>query len=222
MIGQSVIHLGCLIYAVNLATETMGPDALKAVVEFHKKARAGELEEQEDEDPWVAMTMLWSKPFLPNLMNTVVFLVETSQIMAVLLVNYKGRPWMLGVIENHALCLSLFLSVAGLWACAWGISPTMNELIHLAPFPDDEFRWTVVALVGISIVGTFIWDRLITYLFAPKIFNAMLDEAKKTTVTDLAPVVGSLFKVIAGMTIFATGNILLWAGIGYIYWKRRQ
>ena len=59
---------------------------------FHKKARAGEIE-VEYEDTWEEMMSLWSTPFMPNLMNTVVFLVETSQIIAVLFVNYKvGAP----------------------------------------------------------------------------------------------------------------------------------
>ena len=30
------------------------------------------------------------------------------QCVAVLLVNYKGRPWMKGLTENHALFLSVF------------------------------------------------------------------------------------------------------------------
>ena len=41
---------------------------------------------------------LWSTPFLPNLMTSTVFLVETAQIIAVLFVNYKGRPWMNGLL----------------------------------------------------------------------------------------------------------------------------
>jgi hypothetical protein len=32
---------------------------------------------------------MWTKPFKPNLLNSVVFLVETSQIISVLFVNYK-------------------------------------------------------------------------------------------------------------------------------------
>merc|ERR1712151_125466 len=36
MLGQAAIHLGCMVYAVQLATEAMGPVALKEVVDFHK------------------------------------------------------------------------------------------------------------------------------------------------------------------------------------------
>jgi len=226
MIGQAAIHLGCMIYAVNLATETMGPAALKAVVEFNKKVYAGEdvseTPEGEEEDPWAEMMTMWSKPFMPNLMNTVVFLVETAQIMAILLVNYKGRPWMKGIVENHALCLSLFITIAGLFVLAWGISPELNTLIHLEEFPDDEFRWKVVTLVGISLVGTFVWDRVITMIFAPTIFKAMFAEAAKTTIADLVPLFTTMFKVIAGVAIFASGNILVWGAVAWWWWKRRQ
>ena len=221
MLGQAAIHLGCMIYSVHLATEEMGPAKLREVLEFHKKIRAGEQEVDDEEDPWAAFNMIWSAPFLPNLMNTVIFLVETSQIIAILLVNYKGRPWMLGVTENHALALSLFLTIAGLITCAWGISPEVNRMIHLEDFPDDGFRYQVMALVGISLVGTFLWDRLITMLFSPKIFKAMLDEAKATTVADLMPVLFTLVKVVVGFTVFASGNLLLWIGCAYFYYKRR-
>merc|ERR1719271_1069219 len=39
MLGQAAIHLGCMVYAVQLATETMGPAALKEVVDFHKQQK---------------------------------------------------------------------------------------------------------------------------------------------------------------------------------------
>ena len=53
---------------------------------------AGPEVEDADADPLADFYNLWSQPFKPNLMNTVVFLVETAQIVAVLFVNYKGRP----------------------------------------------------------------------------------------------------------------------------------
>jgi len=36
MLGQACIHLGCMVYAISLATDAMGPEALKEVVDFHK------------------------------------------------------------------------------------------------------------------------------------------------------------------------------------------
>merc|ERR1711874_839489 len=124
---------------------------------------------------------MWTQPFLPNLMNTVVFLVETAQTVAILFVNYKGQPWMKGVLENRALFLSLFVVAGSVAAAAWELSPGLNGLIHLSPFPNDNFRWGIMALVGITLGGTLLWDRLCVALFAKEIFGAMLHSAKQTT-----------------------------------------
>eukprot|EP00965_Chrysotila_dentata_P182123 6013917-Pleurochrysis_carterae.AAC.1 len=44
-----------------------------------------------EEGDYMASAMaMWTTPFMPNLLNTCVFLVETAQCIAVLLVNYKG------------------------------------------------------------------------------------------------------------------------------------
>jgi hypothetical protein len=52
----------------------------------------------------------------------------------------QGRPWMKGCIENHPLFLSVVASAVGVAACAWEVSPYINNLIHLEAFPNDEFR----------------------------------------------------------------------------------
>ncbi|GAB5364809.1 hypothetical protein AAMO2058_001002200 [Amorphochlora amoebiformis] len=219
MLGQAVIHLACMSYAVKLATETMGPEKLREVVDFHKRddeAEAALAAAGGDEEDWDFWSM-WERPFLPNLMNTVIFLVETSQIIAILFVNYKGRPWMNGLMENHSLFLSIFLCVALVATCAWGYFPQVNTLIHLEPFPDDYFRWQVMGLVGASLIGTFLWDRLIVAFFAKSIFKAMIDNAKKTTLKDLKPIVMTAAKVVGGVLLLGTGNIILWIGAFYVY-----
>ena len=39
MLGQAAIHIACMTLAVQWATEAMGPDKLKEVTEFFKKAK---------------------------------------------------------------------------------------------------------------------------------------------------------------------------------------
>jgi cation-transporting ATPase 13A1 len=223
--GQALIHLYTMHTAVSMATEAMGPDKLAEVVEFHRRERLREEKEaqtdkaMEEGDYMAAAMAMWSTPFLPNLLNTCVFLVETAQCIAVIVVNYKGRPWMKGIMENHPLFLSVAATVAGCAGCAWGVSPEFNALIHLEPFPDDPFRWKIMGLVGASIAGTFVWDRLCTALFAPSIFKVMIQQARETSLKDMLPALQSLGKVIIGFTILATGN-LLFAGLAYFAWKR--
>jgi len=225
MAGQAVIHLFAMYTAVNMSRDEMGPEKLQEVIVFHRRERLKEQQQLDSEkaleegDYMASMMALWTTPFMPNLLNTVVFLVETSQCVAVLLVNYKGRPFMKGLTENHSLFLSVFACVAMCVCCAWGTFPEINELIHLQSFPHDDFRWKVIGLVLASIAGTFIWDRLCTAIFAPRIFKAMMDEAKQTTPADALPALISLGKVLGVLVVLSTGNLLL-AGGGYFVYKR--
>jgi len=226
ILGQAAIHLFCMVTAVSLAKAAMGEDKLKEVIAFNRRVARGlakEYEKQEEEgsalDSMAEVMMMWQAPFMPNLMNTVIFLVETSQIMAVLFVNYKGRPWMLGIVENHALFLSLFMCIGALVFCTWEVSPELNRLIHLESFPNDEFRWNIIGLVTMTLFGTFIWDRLVTALFAKKIFKAMTEQAFQTSFSDLLPVFGTLAKAVGFFGVMATGNPLVWFGAWWGYRK---
>ena len=132
-----------------------------------------------------------------------------------------------------------------------------------------------MGLVLITIFGTFLWDRLVTMIFAPEvthslfcrliglniknallksfpipncqssrplakplfvckikrlcfdscqqtlqIFRAMIDEARRTTLADLLPMLYTLFKVVGGLALLGTGNPLLWFAAFWIYRKR--
>tara|TARA_B110001452_G_scaffold261133_1_gene259552 strand:- start:2957 stop:3796 length:840 start_codon:yes stop_codon:yes gene_type:complete len=89
MVGQAVIHLYTMREAVMMARDVMGPDKLAEVVAFHRRERLREEKEAQsekamDEGDYMAAAMaLWTTPFLPNLLNTCVFLVETTQHVGV-------------------------------------------------------------------------------------------------------------------------------------------
>ena len=46
--------------------------------------------------------------------------------------------------------------------------------------PKDEFRWKVMGLMGLTLLGTFIWDRFCVFIFAPEIFKAAGVRAMKS------------------------------------------
>lgn len=240
LFGQALLHLGCLVYATSLAREAMAPDSevrklgmnvgpsLPDVTEFWRRQRLirhGLLEaEQAEEELGLleAAMQQWESPFLPNLMNTVVFLVETSQTIGVLAVNYKGQPWMRGLMENRPLFLSIFILLVGVAGCAWELSPWLNEKVHLTPFPGDYFRFRIVGLVIISIFATFLWDRICVAIFARDIFRAMKDAAFETNFTnDIKPLLIDCGKIILGVLLFLLG-IPGWCVLGFWYYKRRK
>ena len=127
-----------------------------------------------------------------------------------------------GLLENHALFLSLFIAIGAVAVCSWEMVPILNDLLQLEPFPDDVFRWKVMGLVFFSIVGTFIADRLVTAVFAPEIFAAMWESAKQTTVTDVLPIMKSLLKGVCFLGVFVSGNPLVWLGAYYMYRKYKS
>lgn len=221
IMGQAAIHIACMTLAVHWATQAMGPEKLAEVTEFFRKVKAQEIDRAAhcgEDDFMCQMQAYWMAPFMPNLLNSVVFLVETAQMISVFFANYKGRPWMNGMLENHPLCLSVFLCVVGVVVAAWEIIPQANELVQLAPFPDDAFRYKVVFLVLATIAGTFIWDRLCVYVFAPDIFAATMSEAKKISfVKDIVPILKTMAMVVIGLGLLSTGNILLIGGAVYYY-----
>jgi len=237
MLGQAAIHLGCMVFAIQLATDEMGPGKLKDVVDFHKTQkmiRLGQLCKDGSVPPfdgcpvdpgfgddWKEWAMsLLNTPFLPNLLNTVTWLVETSQMCAVTFVNYKGRPWMKGLMENHSLFISSLLCIGLIVVAAWELVPQANSLLHLAPFPNDEFRFKVMGLVFMSLAGTFIWDRLCVAIFSPEIMKAMIENAKETTMEDIISVLTTMGKVFGCLLVYVTGNPLIW--IGAIWYYRKQ
>eukprot|EP01060_Flectonema_neradi_P039572 TRINITY_DN875_c3_g1_i1.p1 TRINITY_DN875_c3_g1~~TRINITY_DN875_c3_g1_i1.p1 ORF type:complete len:1474 (+),score=380.10 TRINITY_DN875_c3_g1_i1:61-4482(+) len=216
IVGQGIIHVYCMHVAVTMSTEAMGPELLAKVVDFHRNNP--EIEENDEDSFAIISQALWLRPFMPNLLNTVVFLVETSQVIGILFVNYKGRPWMKGILENHALTLSLFSCFACVAYVAWEFSPTVNEMFHFAPFPNDEMRWNTIYLISLSIFGTFFWDRLCTAIFSPHIFKIMLQEAWDTKLEDFIPVLKTVGYVVIGFQVLATSPLL--AIGGYFLYKR--
>jgi len=177
--------------------------------------------DDEDEDPLAAMMSMWQAPFMPNLMNTVIFLVETSQIISVMFVNYKGRPWMKGLLENTFLSLSVFGTIAGVSFFAWEMVPQANSMFHLVAMPNDEFRVKVILLCVASIAGMFFWDRLCILLFGGDVASALINEAKATRPQHFLPMFMTAGKVLA-LLVVGSGNILIWAGLAYWWYRRRQ
>ena len=142
--GQFIIHLFCMIYSVSVA-KTYLPEDFKQ--ETHTK-------------------------FYPNLVNTVVFLIETMQHVSVLMVNYKGRPFQPGLTESKALLNALGMCFFGLLVCAFEVLPGFNRAIGMVPFPDDQLRSTVLYMLLLDSIGALLWDRICVYLWANHIHRA--------------------------------------------------
>lgn len=161
-----------------------------------------------------------SVPFKNNLLNTCCWLVETSQQVSVFFVNYKGRPWMKGMLENQALFLSILICVAMVAVCAWGVVPQINEWLNLVVVPED-LRWKVMSTLSLSLFGSFFWDRLMVYVFAKQIWGTMVEEAKATKLADFMPLLQTVGGVGAGLLLLVSGNPILWL-LAFWFWRNHK
>ena len=220
VVCQVLLHLAVLVYAMGWAKAVMGEQALADLYKFEREREeklTKLMNTEAESDSWLAgmdmLSMFKSVPYQPNLLNTVMFLVKTSQQVAVLVVNYKGSPWMQGALENKALFISMFACGLGITVCASGYIPMVNSMLELLVVP-DEMRTNLYWLLALSTLGTFVVDRLVVAIFAPRIFYASaVQPLMKTTLADFAPILKTCAYIAGGVLVLP---LLLGNPIGLI------
>ena len=155
----------------------------------------------------------------PNLLNTCVFLIETAQQVAVYVTNYKGRPFMKGPLENSALLYSLALCGTLAFTCAFEVSPPLNKWLGLVPLPSDEFRWTLLGCLVISVFGSLVADRVLVYTFARDVFRAQMSATLDNAGALLRMHVKRIFLGVVGLLISSQFGIV-GMFLGYMAFKR--
>jgi len=191
LLGQFVIHLACMIYSVNLAKSYLPPD-FELIPQGHGK-------------------------FTPNLINSVVFLVQTMQQVSVLMVNYKGRPFQPGLTESRALLNALGMCGLGLLVCAFEVVPAFNKGIGMVPLPSPQLRTTVLGILLIDSIGTFTWDRVCVRLFAPDIHKATMTHFNSYSVY---LTVRKLFVTCLALALLVKDGSLLTLGVIFFLYKQ--
>ena len=215
LIGQLVIHLAAMIYAVHLVKSTTGEE-----VEFPTAEKIAVVSQDVMKAANETQRSFWEQgpPFEPCLLNTVVFLVDTVQRVCVMLVNYKGRPFMLGALENKSLITSMMSMVIGAFVCAFEVVPWLNKKLQLVSMPDDMFRYKVLGILAGSVIGTIGWDQLMLFIFSRDILKASYRDTitAMPTFTDMLPFIrrGVILTILGVWYVWSEGNILI-AVLGY-------
>jgi cation-transporting ATPase 13A1 len=215
LVGQLVIHLAAMIYAVHLVKSTTGEE-----VEFPTAEKIAVISQDVMKAANETQRSFWEQgpPFEPCLLNTVVFLVDTVQRVCVMLVNYKGRPFMLGAMENKSLITSMMSMVIGAFVCAFEVVPWLNTKLQLVSMPDDMFRYKVLGILAGSVIGTIGWDQLMLFIFSRDILMASYRDTitAMPTFTDMLPFIrrGVILTILGVWYVWSEGNILI-AVLGY-------
>jgi len=182
LIGQFIVHLGTMYYAVMSAKKHLPADYVVNL----------------------------DGVFQPGIVNSVVFLVSNVQQVTVFVVNLKGRPFMNGLTENRPLLYSLAATFILTFMFASESMPGLNKYFQLVPFPEDNgvpaFRNFILTLLAFDVGFSLCWDRLMQFLFARKILFASLEGTTIKDVLGLARTVG----VIAWLMYMFVGDDETW------------
>ena len=147
--------------------------------------------------------------FKPGILNSVVFLVSSVQQVTVFVVNLQGRPFMTGLTENRPLLWSLLATFILTFMFASESVPGLNKYFQLVPFPDEDFRDYILKLLAADVVLAFVLDRIMKFIFCPKILFAGFKGTKLSDVLGLIRTVG----VISLLMYWILGNDEQWEEI---------
>jgi cation-transporting ATPase 13A1 len=162
LLGQFAIHLTTMVLATQTAKQHLPPD--------HEIDLDG--------------------IFKPGILNTVVFLVSNVQQVCVFVVNLQGRPFMTGLTENRPLLWSLLGTFILTFMFASESVPGLNKYFQLVPFPDDEFRDYILKILAIDVTATFFLDRILKFIFCPRILFASVEGTTLKDVLKLSRTIG--------------------------------
>jgi cation-transporting ATPase 13A1 len=178
LLGQFCIHLFTMVVATQAAKNELPPD--------YKADLDG--------------------VFKPGILNTVVFLVSNVQQVTVFVVNLQGRPFMTGLTENRPLLWSLLATFILTFMFASETVPGLNKYFQLVPFPDEAFRDFILKILLIDVTVSFSFDRLMKFIFCPKILFASIEG---TSVSDVMRL-GRTVAVIGFLMYTMLGNDEQW------------
>ena len=167
LLGQFAVHLVTMILAVRSAKEHLPPDF------------------QVDLDG----------EFKPGIVNSVVFLVSNVQQVTVFVVNLQGRPFMNGITENRPLLWSLVATFILTFMFASESIPGLNKYFQLVPFPDEAFRDFILKILVADVTICFGFDRLMKFIFCPKILFASVEGTTTKDVFKLARTFGIIMLI---------------------------
>ena len=97
------------------------------------------------------------------------------------------------MVENRSLLYSLICTAILSYMFASESVPGLNKYFQLVPLPSDAFRDFVLQLLMFNGVGTFLFDRLMKFIFAPQILYASVRGTTIKDVFGLARTVGVIF-----------------------------
>ncbi|XP_062547568.1 endoplasmic reticulum transmembrane helix translocase [Armigeres subalbatus] len=145
ILAQFAVHFTALIYLVNEANLRLPPREGKVKLNL-------DLAPDEKEE------------FVPNIVNSTVYIISMTMQIATVAVNYKGHPFMESMRENRLLYYAIFSSSTIVLFLALGIVPDLLTTFEVIDFESD-FRKILVGVLVADMLLAYLVDRICSFLF---------------------------------------------------------
>ena len=108
-----------------------------------------------------------NEKFSPNLINSVMFLLQIFNITNIFIVNYKGEPFMQNLWENSFMIKLLLVLGAFFLIIAFDLYPQLNEDLELVQLPENNY-YKIILFSILFLNSTFCyllenWEKLLNY-----------------------------------------------------------
>jgi cation-transporting ATPase 13A1 len=75
--------------------------------------------------------------FVPDIINSTIYLICMSLQVSTFAVNYKGHPFMESLTENRLLLYSILASSGVVLSLTLNLIPDLQDAFQIIDFPDD-------------------------------------------------------------------------------------
>ena len=103
--------------------------------------------------------------FKPTILNSAVFLMTNAMLATSFVTNYRGRPFMEGLLDNRPLMILLGLAQLSTFAAAAGIMPELNEQMEIILEWPDKLSATLLTVLTADFIGSLAVEEISGRLF---------------------------------------------------------
>ncbi len=183
---QFALHLGVLVSACRLAAPyTSSTSALAALLDNAAEAvsslvsgastaaapdNSGSLGNGTDSTAEF-VDVLFDGKFVPNVINTSIYLVSSVMTLSTFLANYIGRPFMQPLRSNTPLFRAICGGLLALFVLAAEIFPDVNAWMELHPLPDENYRFNLTFLMSFDVAASYVYAQLVRYVIISTVLS---------------------------------------------------
>ncbi|OII76850.1 cation-transporting P-type ATPase [Cryptosporidium andersoni] len=109
--------------------------------------------------------------FEPNIVNTTMFYLHTAAHLATFLSNAEGYPFTIPLKDNKPLLFISGIVISFLTISILGTLPLLNNLFSLEQYNSFNLKLTILGLITIDIIGTFVINFILEKLHSRKFRN---------------------------------------------------